>query len=42
VEDRAPSTRQSSSSSAGGLRFEQRPYVVMVNQAFVDLGVVKD
>jgi tetratricopeptide (TPR) repeat protein len=27
---------------AGGLRFEQRPYVVMVNQAFVDLGVVKD
>ena len=26
----------------GGLRFEQRPYVVMVNQAFVDLGVVKD
>jgi tetratricopeptide (TPR) repeat protein len=25
----------------GGLRFEQRPYVVMVNQAFVDLGVVK-
>jgi len=26
----------------GGLRFEQRPYVVMVNQAYVDLGVVKD
>jgi len=26
----------------GGLRFEQRPYVVMVNQAFVDLGVVKE
>jgi tetratricopeptide (TPR) repeat protein len=26
---------------AGGLTFEQRPYVVMVNQAFVDLGVVK-
>jgi hypothetical protein len=25
----------------GGLRFEQRPYVVMVNQAYVDLGVVK-
>lgn len=25
----------------GGLRFEERPYVVMVNQAFVDLGVVK-
>lgn len=25
----------------GGLRFQQRPYVVMVNQAFVDLGVVK-
>jgi hypothetical protein len=24
----------------GGLRFEERPYVVMVNQAFVDLGVV--
>ncbi|MFZ5441128.1 MAG: VIT domain-containing protein [Myxococcota bacterium] len=27
---------------SGGLRFEQRPYVVMVNQAFVDLGVVKE
>ncbi|MCC6335773.1 MAG: hypothetical protein IT380_17490 [Myxococcales bacterium] len=27
---------------AGGLRFEQRPYVVMVNQAYVDLGVVKN
>lgn len=26
----------------GGLRFEQRPYVVMVNQAYVDLGVVKE
>ncbi len=26
----------------GTLRFEERPYVVMVNQAFVDLGVVKD
>ena len=26
---------------AGGLTFEQRPYVVMVNSAFVDLGVVK-
>ena len=26
---------------AGGLTFEQRPYVVMVNQAYVDLGVVK-
>jgi uncharacterized protein YfaP (DUF2135 family) len=26
----------------GGLTFEQRPYVVMVNQAYVDLGVVKD
>ena len=25
----------------GGLTFEQRPYVVMVNQAYVDLGVVK-
>ncbi|MDP1827936.1 MAG: VIT domain-containing protein [Archangium sp.] len=25
----------------GGLKFEQRPYVVMVNQAYVDLGVVK-
>ncbi len=25
----------------GTLRFEQRPYVVMVNQAYVDLGVVK-
>jgi tetratricopeptide (TPR) repeat protein len=25
----------------GGLTFEERPYVVMVNQAFVDLGVVK-
>jgi tetratricopeptide (TPR) repeat protein len=25
----------------GGLRFEERPYVVMVDQAFVDLGVVK-
>lgn len=25
----------------GGLRFEQRPYVVMVNQAYVDLGVVE-
>lgn len=25
----------------GGLRFEERPYVVMVNQAFVDLGTVK-
>ncbi len=24
----------------GGLRFEERPYVVMVNQAFVDLGTV--
>ena len=24
----------------GGLRFEERPYVVMVDQAFVDLGVV--
>ncbi len=24
----------------GGLTFEQRPYVVMVNQAYVDLGVV--
>jgi tetratricopeptide (TPR) repeat protein len=27
---------------AGGLRFEQRPYVVMVNQAYVELGEVKD
>ena len=26
----------------GGLRFEQRPYVVMVNQAYVELGEVKD
>lgn len=26
---------------AGGLTFEQRPYVVMVNQAYVDLGVVQ-
>lgn len=26
----------------GGLRFEQRPYVVMVNQAYVELGLVKD
>jgi tetratricopeptide (TPR) repeat protein len=26
----------------GGLSFEQRPYVVMVNQAYVDLGVVKN
>jgi hypothetical protein len=25
----------------GNLKFEQRPYVVMVNQAYVDLGVVK-
>ena len=25
----------------GGLTFEQRSYVVMVNQAYVDLGVVK-
>lgn len=25
----------------GGLTFEERPYVVMVNQAYVDLGVVK-
>ena len=25
----------------GGLTFEQRPYVVMVNSAYVDLGVVK-
>ncbi len=25
----------------GGLKFEQRPYVVMVNSAYVDLGVVK-
>lgn len=25
----------------GGLRFEERPYVVMVDQAFVDLGEVK-
>ena len=25
----------------GGLRFEERPYVVMVDQAFVDLGTVK-
>jgi hypothetical protein len=25
----------------GGLTFEERPYVVMVNSAFVDLGVVK-
>lgn len=26
----------------GGLRFEERPYVVMVNQAYVDLGIVKE
>jgi tetratricopeptide (TPR) repeat protein len=26
----------------GGLTFEERPYVVMVNDAFVDLGVVKN
>ncbi len=26
----------------GGLTFEERPYVVMVNDAFVDLGTVKD
>lgn len=26
----------------GGLKFEQRPYVVMVNQAYVELGEVKD
>lgn len=26
----------------GGLRFEQRPYVVMVNQAYVELGEVRD
>lgn len=26
---------------SGGLRFEQRPYVVMVNQAYVDLGEVR-
>jgi tetratricopeptide (TPR) repeat protein len=26
----------------GGLTFEERPYVVMVNQAFIDLGVVKN
>ncbi|MBI3185640.1 MAG: hypothetical protein HYZ28_26170 [Myxococcales bacterium] len=25
----------------GGLRFEERPYVVMVNQAYVELGTVK-
>jgi uncharacterized protein YfaP (DUF2135 family) len=25
----------------GGLRFEERPFVVMVDHAFVDLGVVK-
>jgi len=25
----------------GGLRFEERPYIVMVNQAFVDLGSAK-
>ena len=25
----------------GTLKFEERPYVVMVDQAFVDLGTVK-